>query len=290
MQVALIERRKSGIELTEQGEEIVRRGRTTLPQCAMCSITPSIASVCCRERSSSGPFRQSRPISCRRHCPSCNGVPRISLCTSARRSPRRLFGSWSAAISTWFSLRFPSRVTRSRRSLSSATSSSLRRAPARASAPRRPTCLRMSGCCCSRRAIACDQALSFCRLVTPAARESFGASSLATIVQSVAHGYGIILLPEMAVASGVTFACCISLRRSQNARSGSPGDLAAQGGLSGSARLLKDVTRRPAKLRVMGRKTCSPSFAARFRSPGRSRESVRRHRSWHGPSARLRSA
>ena len=35
-----------------------------------------------------------------------------------------------------------------------------------------------------------DQALSFCRLVTPEARESFGASSLATIVQTVAHGYG----------------------------------------------------------------------------------------------------
>ena len=33
--------------------------------------------------------------------------------------------------------------------------------------------------------------------MTPEARESFGASSLATIVQSVAHGYGIILLPEI---------------------------------------------------------------------------------------------
>jgi DNA-binding transcriptional LysR family regulator len=30
LQVSLIERRKSGIELTEQGEEIVRRGRTIL--------------------------------------------------------------------------------------------------------------------------------------------------------------------------------------------------------------------------------------------------------------------
>ena len=79
MQVSLIERRKSGIELTEQGEEIVRRGRTTLPQCAMCSIPPSIASVCCRERSSLGPFRRSRPISCRRHCPSCNGSPDLTL-------------------------------------------------------------------------------------------------------------------------------------------------------------------------------------------------------------------
>jgi LysR family hydrogen peroxide-inducible transcriptional activator len=39
--------------------------------------------------------------------------------------------------------------------------------------------------------------------VTPEARESFGASSLATIVQMVAHGYGITLLPEMAVESEV---------------------------------------------------------------------------------------
>jgi LysR family hydrogen peroxide-inducible transcriptional activator len=48
-----------------------------------------------------------------------------------------------------------------------------------------------------------DQALSYCRLVTPEARESFGASSLATIVQMVAGGYGITLLPEMAIASEV---------------------------------------------------------------------------------------
>ena len=45
-----------------------------------------------------------------------------------------------------------------------------------------------------------DQALSFCRLVTPEARETFGATSLATIVQMVAHCYGITLLPEMSVA------------------------------------------------------------------------------------------
>ena len=103
----------------------------------------------------------------------------------------------------------------------SATSSSLRRAPARASAPRRPTCLRMSGCCCSRRAIACDQALSFCRRVTPEARESFGASILATIVQRVPIATASYSCRKF---GGVTFACCISLRRSQNARSGSPGE------------------------------------------------------------------
>lgn len=48
-----------------------------------------------------------------------------------------------------------------------------------------------------------DQALSFCRHVSPEARESFGASSLATIVQMVAFGHGVTLLPEMAVASEV---------------------------------------------------------------------------------------
>ena len=39
--------------------------------------------------------------------------------------------------------------------------------------------------------------------MTPEARETFGATSLATIVQMVAHGYGITLLPEMSVASEV---------------------------------------------------------------------------------------
>lgn len=48
-----------------------------------------------------------------------------------------------------------------------------------------------------------DQALSYRHMVTPEARDSFGASSLATIVHMVAGGYGITLLPEMAVASEV---------------------------------------------------------------------------------------
>jgi LysR family hydrogen peroxide-inducible transcriptional activator len=46
-----------------------------------------------------------------------------------------------------------------------------------------------------------EQALSHCRLLTPESRESFGASSLATIVQMVANGYGVTLLPEMAIAT-----------------------------------------------------------------------------------------
>jgi LysR family hydrogen peroxide-inducible transcriptional activator len=48
-----------------------------------------------------------------------------------------------------------------------------------------------------------DQALSYCHMMTREARESFGASSLATIVQMVANGYGITLLPEMAISSEI---------------------------------------------------------------------------------------
>ena len=61
-----------------------------------------------------------------------------------------------------------------------------------------------------------DQALSYCRIVTPEARESFGASSLTTIVQMVANGYGVTLLPEMAIASEIhasaAFVSCPSAR------------------------------------------------------------------------------
>jgi len=40
-------------------------------------------------------------------------------------------------------------------------------------------------------------------MMTREARESFGASSLATIVQMVANGYGVTLLPEMAISSEI---------------------------------------------------------------------------------------
>ncbi|MEM9590830.1 MAG: hydrogen peroxide-inducible genes activator [Pseudomonadota bacterium] len=45
-----------------------------------------------------------------------------------------------------------------------------------------------------------DQALSYCQMMTPDLRQSFGASSLTTIMQMVANGYGVTLLPEMAAA------------------------------------------------------------------------------------------
>ncbi|HEY8277467.1 MAG TPA: LysR substrate-binding domain-containing protein [Methyloceanibacter sp.] len=58
-----------------------------------------------------------------------------------------------------------------------------------------------------------DQTLSFCRLVTPETRNSFGASSLATIVQMVANGYGVTLLPEMAIGSETDHRADIQLLR-----------------------------------------------------------------------------
>jgi LysR family transcriptional regulator, hydrogen peroxide-inducible genes activator len=44
-----------------------------------------------------------------------------------------------------------------------------------------------------------DQALTYCRLASQSARRQYGTSSLATIVQMVANGYGSTLLPEIAV-------------------------------------------------------------------------------------------
>ncbi|SHO61399.1 transcriptional regulator, LysR family [Pseudoxanthobacter soli DSM 19599] len=48
-----------------------------------------------------------------------------------------------------------------------------------------------------------EQALTYCRAINPVVRNEFGATSLATIVQMVANGYGVTLLPEIAVRSGV---------------------------------------------------------------------------------------
>lgn len=46
-----------------------------------------------------------------------------------------------------------------------------------------------------------DQALSYCRTRNGAAMQTFGASSLATIVRMVATGHGVTLLPEIALAA-----------------------------------------------------------------------------------------
>jgi DNA-binding transcriptional LysR family regulator len=186
LQVSLIERRKSGIELTEQGEEIVRRGRTTLPQCAMCSITP---------RACAAGSAQARGHSVNRALSLVGGTARAATALPESHFAPPRDDHRDACSGAGQRRSRPGSRCASHRGSRDRDAVSLRRQVRPCGV--RPTCLRMSGCCCSRRAIACDQALSFCRLVTPAARESFGASSLATIVQSVAHGYGIILLPEI---------------------------------------------------------------------------------------------
>lgn len=44
-----------------------------------------------------------------------------------------------------------------------------------------------------------DHALAACKLQLPARRKTFSATSLATLIQMVSHGYGVTLLPEMVV-------------------------------------------------------------------------------------------
>lgn len=48
-----------------------------------------------------------------------------------------------------------------------------------------------------------DQALAFCQSVRPGMQARFGASSLTTILQMVANGFGVTLLPEMSMAAEV---------------------------------------------------------------------------------------
>ncbi len=47
-----------------------------------------------------------------------------------------------------------------------------------------------------------DQALAICGAARPAAMANFGATSLTTLLQMVAHGQGLTLIPEMAIRSG----------------------------------------------------------------------------------------
>ena len=88
LQVSLIERRKSGIELTDQGEEIVRRGRAILaPMRDLLDYAKH------RERVLSGSLKLGAipsiaPYLRRWRCPSCNDASPILTCTSARPSPK----------------------------------------------------------------------------------------------------------------------------------------------------------------------------------------------------------
>jgi LysR family hydrogen peroxide-inducible transcriptional activator len=98
-----------------------------------------------------------------------------------------------------------------------------------------------------------DQALSYCHMLTPEARNSFGASSLATIVQMVGSGYGITLLPEIAIESEVHRRKDISLLRFRAPEPKREIGLAwrktspRKGDFEQFAALLREVARRPSK-------------------------------------------
>jgi LysR family hydrogen peroxide-inducible transcriptional activator len=206
LEVSLVERRKSGIQLTDQGEEIVRRGRTILV-----SVRDLLDYAKHREGVLSGSLKLGvipsiAPYLLPAALPELQRrFPELHLQlreTITETLVRELVSGDFDLILIALPIEHPevetlylfddkfmlaARVTKDRRART-ATPDML--AHERLLLLEEGHCLR-------------DQALSFCRMVTPEARESFGASSLATIVQMVANGYGITLLPEMAVASEV---------------------------------------------------------------------------------------
>ena len=204
LQVSLIERRRSGIELTEQGEEIVRRGRSILA-----SVRDLLDYAKHRERVLTGSLKLGAIPSIapyllpaalpelQRHFPDLTLQLRESITETLIRE---LVNGYLDLILVALPIEDPEVETLhlfDDKFVLAARASKGKRAKATDMLVHERLLLLEEGHCLR------DQALSFCRLVTPEARASFGASSLATIVQMVAHGYGITLLPEMAVASEV---------------------------------------------------------------------------------------
>ena len=207
LSVSLVERRKSGIELTEQGEEIARLARTILASVrdlmdyakhqdgvlsgvlklgAIPSIAPYLLPAALPELQRRFPalslqLRETLTSNLVREL--VTGTLDLVLVALPIDDPEvetfRLFDDrFILAI----------KATKQNRRLRHASAEML--AHDRLLLLEEGHCLR-------------DQALSYCHMVTPEARESFGASSLATVVQMVANGYGITLLPEMAIASEI---------------------------------------------------------------------------------------
>jgi LysR family hydrogen peroxide-inducible transcriptional activator len=207
LKVSLVERRKSGIELTEQGEEIAKRARGILASVrdlldyakhqegvlsgvlklgAIPSIAPYLLPAALPEL--------------QRRYPALNLQLRETVTSNLVRE--LVTGDLDVILIALpiedpeietcylFDDRFilAAKATKTNRRFRHATADML--SHHRLLLLEEGHCLR-------------DQALSYCHMMTPEARDSFGASSLATIVQMVANGYGITLLPEMAIASEV---------------------------------------------------------------------------------------
>jgi LysR family transcriptional regulator, hydrogen peroxide-inducible genes activator len=207
LQVSLVERRKSGIELTEQGEEIARRARAILASVhdlldyakqqegvlsgvlklgAIPSIAPYLLPLALPELQRRFPglhlqLRETVTENLVREL--MTGDLDVILIALPVDDPE-------LETLHLFDDRFILAIK--------ATAKNKRLSQADAGMLSQDRLLLLEEGHCLR-----DQALSYCHMVTPEARDSFGASSLATIVQMVAGGYGITLLPEMAVASEV---------------------------------------------------------------------------------------
>jgi LysR family hydrogen peroxide-inducible transcriptional activator len=200
---SLVERRKSGIVLTAEGEEIVRRGRAILA-----SARDLIDYAKHRGRVLSGTLRLGAIPSIAPYLLPA-ALPRLQ-----RRFPelvlqlretitetlvRELIGGDLDVILVALPVDDPELETLplfdDKFVLAARAAKTKKRASATKMLAEERLLLLEEGHCLR------DQALSFCRLVSPEARESFGASSLATIMQMVAFGHGVTLLPEMAVAS-----------------------------------------------------------------------------------------
>ena len=256
LQVSLVERRKSGIELTEQGAEIVRRGRMILA-----SVRDLLDYAKQRERVLSGSLK-------------LGAIPSIApyllpatLPELQRRYPelhlqlretitetlvRELVSGDLDIILIALPIEDPEVETLhlfDDKFVLAAPATRDKRARTTTTLLAHERLLLLEEGHCLR-----DQALSFCRMVTPEARASFGASSLATIVQMVAHGYGITLLPELAVASEVHQRSDIRLLRFAAPEPSREIGLAwrktspRKADFNAFADLLKDVAAPPAKL------------------------------------------
>lgn len=207
LSVSLVERRKTGIELTAQGEEIARRARSILASVrdlmdyakhqegvlsgvlklgAIPSISPYLLPAALPELQ-----RRFPALSLQLHETVTSNLVR-KLVTGALDVILVALPIDDPEVDTFplFDDRFILAVKATKRN------QRLRHASAEMLSHDRLLLLEEGHCLR-------DQALSYCHMVTREARESFGASSLATIVQMVANGYGITLLPEMAIASEI---------------------------------------------------------------------------------------
>jgi LysR family hydrogen peroxide-inducible transcriptional activator len=208
LKVSLVERRKSGVELTEQGEEIAKRARSILA-----SVRDLLDYAKHQEGVMSGALKLGAIPSIapyllpaalpelQRRFPALNLQLRETVTTNLVRE--LVTGDLDLIlialpiedpeVETYylFDDRFilATKATKGNRRLRHANADML--------AEEHRLLLLEEGHCLR------DQALSYCHMVTPEARDSFGASSLATIVQMVANGYGVTLLPEMAIASEI---------------------------------------------------------------------------------------